>query len=117
MVDMKKPPAYSRPTYAIDFIPSNTHDSVFLGSPAFDHAVRVNIVLGSEAWVAKRRLKIVESLVARNIMPTAARIEAYVPTAEETKAWSAERDQFIRDNFGPAITAAQISSPLNNKLG
>lgn len=116
MVDMKKPPAYSRPTYAIDFIPANTHDSVFLGSPAFDHAIRLNIVLGSEAWVAKRRLKIVESLVAKNIMPTAARIEAYVPTDAENKAWSTERNQFIKDNFGPLIAASEISPPLNNKL-
>ncbi len=112
MVEMVKPPSYSRPTYAVDYIPGHTREGVFLGSPAFDAAVRLNVVLGSEAWAAKRRLKIVESFVARNVMPTAAKIEAYVPTADEEKAWMAERDQFIKETYGPLIEVAQASPPL-----
>jgi hypothetical protein len=112
MVELVKPPSYSRPTYAVDYIPGDTRQGVFLGSPAFDASVRLSVVMGSEAWAAKRRLKIVESIVAKNIVPTAARIEAYIPTADEEKAWSAERDQFIKDHFTGLIAAAQISPPI-----
>lgn len=117
MVEMVKPPTYSRPTYAVDYIPGHTREAVFLGSPAFDAAVRLNVVLGSEAWAAKRRIKIVESLVAKNIMPTAAKIEAYVPTAEETAAWSAERDQFIKDSYDPLLEVAKVSPSFDPKHG
>lgn len=109
MTNFKKPPVYSRPTYAIDYIPSETQDGVFLGSAAFDASIRLNVVLGAELWAAKRHLKIVDSLMAKNIMPTSAKVEAYVPTAEEEKAWAAERDQLIKDKMGPLIEMAKIS--------
>jgi hypothetical protein len=110
MAQFKQPPVYSRPTYAIDFIPCNTiQEGVYLGSPAFDASVRLNVTLGAEMWAARRRLKIVDSLVAKNVMPTASRVEGYTPTPEENKAWAAERDQFIKDHFGALIETAQNS--------
>jgi hypothetical protein len=115
MVELVKPAPYSRPTYAVDFIPGHTREGVFLGSPAFDATVHLSVVLGSEAWAAKRRLKIVESLVAKNVMPTAARIEAYMPTADEEKAWTAERDQFIKDRYTNLIEVAAVSPPIDAK--
>jgi hypothetical protein len=115
MVEMKKPVDYPRPSYTVDYIPGNTRSGVFLGSPAFDASIKLNVVLGAEAWAAKRRLKIVDSLVARNIMPTVERVEAYVPSAEEEKAWNAERDQMVKTAFGPLIDMAQVSPPLDNK--
>jgi hypothetical protein len=48
-------------------------------------------------------------------MPTADRIEAYVPTPEEDKAWNAERDQMVKESFGPLVAMAQISPELDNK--
>jgi hypothetical protein len=115
MVEMVKPPVYARPSYTVDFIPGHTRSGVFLGSPAFDASIKLNVVLGSEAWAAKRRVRIMESLVAQNIMPTADRVEAYVPTAEENKAWNAERDELVKSSFGPLIAAAQVSPQLDNK--
>jgi hypothetical protein len=115
MVEMKKPVEYSRPTYTVDYIPGNTRSGVFMGSPAFDASIKLNVVLGAEAWAAKRRLRIVESLVASNVMPTADRIEAYVPTPEEDKAWNAERDQMVKASFGPLVAMAQVSPALDNK--
>jgi hypothetical protein len=95
----------SRPTYAVDFIPTSTRNGVFLGNPVIDNMMHAIIALGAEVWADKRRLKIIESLLEAKIEVTRASIEAYMPTPEQEKAWAAERDLMIKSTFGALVNA------------
>jgi hypothetical protein len=89
-----------RPTYAVEAIPSDVKDAVFLGNPILDNVVASIIAMGSELWATQRRLKVMESVMAKNgISPQA--IEQYVPTPQEAAAWEKDRDRFIDLAFGP----------------
>jgi hypothetical protein len=92
-----------RPTYTVDFIPGDTRNSVFLGNPLLDGMVTSLLALGAEVWAGKRRLKVIESLMAAKREVTPAAIEAYVPTPEEERAWEAERDQLVKLFFGSLL--------------
>ncbi|MCB2106884.1 MAG: hypothetical protein KDE14_04245 [Rhodobacteraceae bacterium] len=89
-----------RPTYAVDAIPSDIKDAVFLGNPMLDNLVSSMIAMGTELWATKRRLKVVEALMAEKGV-TNEMIEQFVPSEAQTAAWEADRDRFIDLTFGP----------------
>lgn len=90
----------NRPTYTVDAIPSDITNSVFLGNPALDNVVSCIIAMSAEMWATKRRMKVIESLLAKKGV-TQQMIESYVPTAAETAEWEKERDRFISLAMGP----------------
>ena len=90
----------NRPTYAVEAIPSDITNSVFLGNPALDNVMSCIIAMSAEMWATKRRMKVIESLLAKKGV-TQDMIESYVPTAAETKEWEKERDRFISLAMGP----------------
>ena len=92
-----------RPTHTVDFSPGDRRNSVFLGNPLLDGMVTSIMALGAEVWSGKRRLKVIESLLAAKREVTPATIEAYVPTPEEERAWEAERDQLVKLMFGSLV--------------
>jgi len=92
-----------RPTHTVDFIPGDTRNSVFLGNPLLDGMVTSIMALGAEVWANRRRLKVIESLMAAKRDVTPAAIEAYVPTPDEERAWEAERDQLVKLTFGSMV--------------
>jgi hypothetical protein len=89
-----------RPTYAVEAIPSDIKNSVFLGNPMLDNVVSSLIAMGTEMWATKRRLKVVEAVMAQKGI-TNEMIEQYTPSDAETAAWEADRDRFIDLAFGP----------------
>jgi hypothetical protein len=95
----------ARRGYTVDFIPSTTRNSVFLGNPVLDNMMHAILALSAEVWADKRRLKVIEALMAAKHEVTPASIEAYVPTAEQDAAWTAERDLMIKMTFGALVTA------------
>ena len=90
----------NRPTYTVDAIPSDITNSVFLGNPALDNVTSCIIAMSAEMWATKRRMKVIESLLAKKGV-TPQMIESYVPTAEENAEWEKERDRFISLAMGP----------------
>ena len=90
----------NRPTYTVEAIPSDITNSVFLGNPALDNVMSCIIAMSAEMWATKRRMKVLESLLAKKGV-TPEMIEGYVPTAEEAAAWEKERDRFISLAMGP----------------
>ncbi|MFZ9479175.1 MAG: hypothetical protein EBZ91_00725 [Gammaproteobacteria bacterium] len=90
----------NRPTYAVEAIPSDITNSVFLGNPAVDNLLSCVIAMNAEMWATKRRMKVLESLLAKKGI-TQEMIEGYVPTAAETAEWEKERDRFIELAMGP----------------
>ena len=99
-----------KPTHTVDFIPSQTRNAVFLGSPVLDGMMHAILALGAEMWADKRRLKIIESLLSAKRDVTFESIEAYVPTPEQEKAWTAERDQMIKTTFGSLVINSEKST-------
>jgi hypothetical protein len=89
-----------RQTYTVEAIPSDIANSVFLGNPALDNVMHCIIAMNAEMWATKRRMKVLESLLAQKGI-TQEMIEGFVPSAEQTAEWEKERDRFIDLAMGP----------------
>jgi hypothetical protein len=89
-----------RPTYTAEAIPSDVTNSQFLGNPVLDNVVSCLVAMGAEMWATKRRMKVLESVLAKSGI-SADKIEKYVPTAAETAAWDKDRDRYIELILGP----------------
>jgi hypothetical protein len=94
------PEATSAPASAAAFIKGDWDQSRFIDVPHVDNLMTALVGLGGEHWALRRRMLVIESLLARTGTLRAADIEAYEPTAAEAQAWAAERDDFIRRVFG-----------------
>lgn len=88
-----------RPTFAVDAIPSDINDAVFLGNPILDSLVSTVIAMGSEMWETKRRLKVIQAVMEENGI-TNDMIEQYMPNEAQAAEWEADRDRFIDLTFG-----------------
>lgn len=93
-------PESARPTYVAEAIPSDVLNSTFLGNPVLDNVVSCMIAMSAEMWSTKRRLKVLEAVLAKQGI-TQDKIEKFVPTAEQTRDWEAERDRYIDLVMGP----------------
>ncbi len=89
-----------RPTYAAEAIPSDVKNGLFLGNAALDNVVSCVIAMGAEMWSTKRRLHVMEAVMAKNGI-TSEMIEKYVPTEAERVAWEKDRDRFVDLTLGP----------------
>ena len=101
--------AARHPTYATDFIKSDTEQAVFLGNPVLDNMMSSMIALGAEVWSNRRRMRTVEKLLEKHGAVTREMIESYLPSEEEQAAELAERDAFIERAFGALARATKES--------
>jgi hypothetical protein len=101
-------PDSKRPTYAAEAIPSDVTTSTFLGNPVLDNVVSCMVAMSAEMWATKRRMKVLEAVLARTGV-SADKIEKYVPTAQETLEWEQERDRYIELVMGPLTNAGYRS--------
>jgi len=93
-------PDPKRPTYAAEAIPSDIKNGLFLGNAALDNVVGCVIAMGAELWSTKRRLHVMEAVMAKHGV-TSQMIEQYVPTEAEKAAWESDRDRFVDLTLGP----------------
>ena len=93
-------PDPKHPTYATEAIPSDVKNGLFLGNTALDNVVSCVIAMGAELWSTKRRLHVMQAVMAKHGI-TAEMIEKYVPTEAETRAWESDRDRFVDLTLGP----------------
>ena len=98
-------PDPKRPTYTAEAIPSDVKNGLFLGNPALDNLMSCMIAMGAEVWATKRRLHVMEAVMARNGI-TPQMIEQYVPSEAEKAAWEADRDRFVDLTLGPLANEA-----------
>jgi hypothetical protein len=80
-----------RPTFTVDAIKSDVGNSMFLGNPVLDNVVACLISVSGEVWATKRRMKVLESLLAK---------QKYRPTEQEVAAWEVDRDAFVESSLG-----------------
>lgn len=94
-----------RPTYAVEAVPSDVKNGLFLGNPALDNLMSCVLAMGAEIWATKRRLHVMEALMAQKGI-TEEMLEQYVPSAAENAAWEADRDRFMELTFGALANEA-----------
>ena len=104
-------PKAARKSYAADFIPSHFESFTFLSDQVSDNLMQVVIELGSEYWVMRRRMLILESLLTRAGTVSPEQIETYVPSEAETREWTAMRDAFTRRVYGALTRAGPPADP------
>ena len=103
-----------RPTYASDFIPSDVERAVFLGNPVLDNMMSSLIALGAEVWSNRRRMKVLESLLAEKGI-TEEMVESYMPTSEQEAEWQKDRDRFIDLTYSPLLREGDL--PVSADFG
>jgi hypothetical protein len=96
-----------RATYISDFIESDTERAVFLGNPLLDNMMSSLLALGTEVWSTRRRLNVVEALLAEKGV-TEKMIEEYVPSEEQAAKWEKDRDTFIDLAYSPLLREGDI---------
>ena len=102
-----------RKTYVSDFIRCDLDRAAFLGNPLIDHLFTALQSLGAEVWTNRRRMYVLESLLAQKGV-TSEMIEKYVPTIEEEARWKADRDRMVRTMYAPFLRSGDLNyaSPL-----
>jgi hypothetical protein len=104
MSDAKSPPPSAATPgaaqVAAQAAPQPAPEPAFFDNPAIDHLVAVTLELGAELWAQRERTRVVERLLARQGVVTAAAIEQYVPTEADLATAKAERDEFVQRVFG-----------------
>ena len=78
-------PDPKHPTYATEAIPSDVKNGLFLGNTALDNVVSCVIAMGAELWSTKRRLHVMQAVMAKNGIPSEL-TEKYARTAAEPRA-------------------------------
>lgn len=103
----ESPPLADRRRSAVDgFIPSGSDDISLFPDQVADNLMHVVIALGAEMWTMRRRMYVLEKVLEKTGV-SAADIEAYQPTPEETAAWTEERDIIINRTFGALTRKGQ----------
>jgi len=96
-----------RPTYTSDFIPSDVERAVFLGNPVLDNMMSSLIALGAEVWSNRRRMKVLEALLAEKGV-TSEMVETFMPTPEQEAEWQKDRDRFIDLTYSPLLREGDL---------
>jgi len=99
-----------RPTYASDYLKSDSEEVVFLGNPTLDNMMTTLVALCSEIWADRRRGRVVEKLLAEKGI-SQEMIEGYLPTGDDEAEWKEERDRFIAATLDPLMR--QANKPLS----
>ena len=88
---------------AINYVKGDVDKADFLGNPVIDSLVTIVQNLGMYVWTSRRRLYIIEAMMAKKLAITESAIQQYVPTAEEVAKWESERDEMIRLTYAPFL--------------
>lgn len=72
------------------------NDPQYFDHPVLDHLVETVMQLGSELWTTRRRLELLEKVLAdAGALPEDA-VEQYMPSSAEVSGEAARRDAFVR---------------------
>jgi len=83
-------------TAATEFIDHGSDTYTFLQDPVVDALVEVVVELGAETWITRRRMLVLERVMASKGLLTSELIETYRPSAEEEALWRQERDRMLK---------------------
>jgi hypothetical protein len=84
---------------ATDYIDHGSASYTFMADPIVDALIQVVLELGAETWITRRRMLVLERVMATHgVLPELA-VETYIPTAEDDAAWREERDRMMRSVY------------------
>ena len=95
-------------TYTHPFFKSDTDRGILLKDTMTDNIVSTLINMGGEMWAIRRRMLVMEQLMAEQGGITPDMIEAYVPSDELLESWEAERNIFISNIYDTLARATEI---------
>ena len=95
-----------------DFFKGDTDNMVMLGHPMIDSLMKIVIALGAEMWSGQQRVKIIESLMAKEGKVTAEMVEQYVPSEEEEARWAAERKAMVERVYSVMSRNTAAANPF-----
>ena len=98
-------------TYTTDYIKSDYEKMTFMGNPHVDALTSALQAVSGEVWTIRRRLYVTEALMEKSIPVTPAAIQKYVPSAEETALWKADRDRFVAGIYAPFLREGSLEFP------
>jgi len=86
-------------TAASEFIDHGSETYAFLQDPLVDALMQVVIELGAETWVTRRRLLVLEKVLAERGLVASDLIETFTPSAEDEALWRLERDRMLKSVY------------------
>jgi hypothetical protein len=86
-------------TAATDFIDHGSDSYTFLQDPVVDALVEVVVELGAETWITRRRMLVLERVMAANGLLAPELIETYTPSPEDEALWRQERDRMLKSVY------------------
>jgi hypothetical protein len=84
---------------ATEFIDHGSETYAFLQDPVVDALVQVVIELGAETWITRRRMLVLERVMAERGLLPADLIETYTPTPADQALWRQERDRMLKSVY------------------
>ena len=90
------------------FIDHGSETYTFLQDPVIDALMQVVVELGAQAWITRRRLLVLERVLAERRLIKGDVVETYQPSEAEDALWRAERDRLMK-----TVYAALIPRPLD----
>ena len=86
-------------TAATDFIDHGSDTYTFLQDPVVDALVEVVVELGAETWITRRRMLVLERVMASKGLLAPDLIETYTPSPEDEALWRQERDRMLKSVY------------------
>jgi hypothetical protein len=84
---------------ATEFIDHGSETYTFLKDPVVDALLQVVLELGAENWITRRRMMVLERVMAAKNLVLPEDIETYVPTTDDATAWRLERDRMLKSVY------------------
>ncbi len=92
---------------ASEFIDHGSDTYTFLQDRVLDSVLQVVVELGAQTWITRRRLMVLERVMAERGVLEAEAVETYQPSAEDEALWRAERDRLCKTVYA-ALTRAPV---------
>jgi hypothetical protein len=86
-------------TAASEFIDHGSETYAFLQDPVVDALMQVVLELGAETWITRRRMLVLERVMAEQGLLAPDLIETYAPTPEDEALWRQERDRMLKSVY------------------
>lgn len=101
MAKVKSTLETTRKKVATEFVPADYDEAYFLKDPMIDSIFTSMTALAANVWALQRRIDTTEILLEKHGSVTREMIENYVPTEEEQRKISDQRDAFVDEIYDP----------------
>jgi hypothetical protein len=109
MAKVKSTLETSRKKVAAEFVAADYDSAYFLKDPMIDSIFTSMTALAANVWALQRRADTTELLLEKHGSVTREMIEKYIPTEEEQRKISDQRDTFVAEIYDPFKESGDIA--------